>query len=211
MNGSSHQERKAHWDAAWLGKPSAETSWFQAVPERSLQMIRDSGIGKDEPLIDVGGGASKLVDHLLDAGFSDLTVLDISTHALSQARDRLGSRADSVDWVTTDVTEYRSAGRFRLWHDRAVFHFLTDETDRQSYVDTLRRHLLPGAQLIIATFAPEGPMKCSGLEVERYDAEKLGRELGAAFQLREERFESHFTPWRSEQLFGYFRYEKTDL
>lgn len=165
-------------------------------------------MGKDAGVIDVGGGASVLVDFLLDAGFSKLAVLDISAAALEHARRRLGKRADSVEWLEADVTTFQPARQFGLWHDRAVFHFLTDEVDRQKYVQALKRTLTLGGQVVIATFALDGPPKCSGLEVARYDAASICAELGAEFRLVEQASETHTTPWETEQKFGYFRFAR---
>lgn len=201
-------DRKAHWDAAYTEKRAEETSWHQAVPTASLEMIAQSETGRESALIDVGGGASRLVGHLLVRGYRDLTVLDISAEALRQARDYLGNRASSVRWEVADITRFETDRRFALWHDRAVFHFLTRADDRSSYVDRLDRFLEPGGQAIIAAFALDGPSRCSGLDIVRYDAERLAAELGAGFILEEERRETHLTPAGGEQRFGFYRYRK---
>ena len=199
---------KEHWNKVYQTKAPDDVSWVQTPPATSLKLIRASGVGKNAGIIDVGGGASVLVDFLLDAGFSKLAVLDISAAALEHARRRLGKRADSVEWLEADVTTFQSARQFGLWHDRAVFHFLTDQADRQKYAQTLKRTLTPGGQVVIATFALDGPPKCSGLEVARYDAASIGAELGAEFQLVEQASETHTTPWQTEQKFGYFRFAR---
>jgi SAM-dependent methyltransferase len=198
--------RKEHWNQVYLTKAPDDVSWFQTRPATSLRLIEACGISRDEGLIDVGGGASVLVDFLLDAGFANLAVLDISAAALDYAKNRLGARADAVDWLATDVTEFISPRRFALWHDRAVFHFLTDKTDRQKYVEAMKRTLNADGHAIIATFAIDGPEKCSGLQICRYDAPALCAELGAAFQLLEQVNETHVTPWSTEQRFSYFRF-----
>jgi ubiquinone/menaquinone biosynthesis C-methylase UbiE len=180
-------------------------SWFQARPAISLKLIQACGVAKEQPVIDVGGGASVLVDFLLDAGFQRLAVLDISGAALDQAQRRLGARASAVEWFEADVTEFKPPHRFALWHDRAAFHFLTDKTDRRKYVDTLTRTLLPDGHIIIATFAIDGPLRCSGLDVVRYDARSICAELGASFRSLEQTDETHVTPWSTEQKFSYFR------
>jgi SAM-dependent methyltransferase len=172
----------------------------------SLRLIDASGVGKDEGVLDVGGGASVLVDCLLDAGFRRLAVLDISAAALAQARQRLGGRASEVEWFETDVTGFQPARRYGLWHDRALFHFLTDPADRSKYVQTLIRTLVPGGHILIATFAIDGPHKCSGLDVIRYDAGSIISELGAEFQLVEQVDETHVTPWHTQQKFSYFHF-----
>lgn len=198
--------RKNHWNQVYQTKAPDNVSWFQTRPAISLKLIESSGVGKDAGVIDVGGGASVLVDFLLDAGFSKLAVLDLSAAALEHARRRLRKRADSVEWLEADVTTFQPARQFGLWHDRAVFHFLTAKVDRQKYVQTLKRTLTPGGQVVIATFAMEGPHKCSGLEVARYDAASICAELGAELQLVEEASETHTTPWQTEQKFSYFRF-----
>jgi SAM-dependent methyltransferase len=199
-------ERKRHWEEVYRSKPAVETSWYQAEPGTSLAMIRGAGAGPDQGLIDVGGGASLLVDHLLQLGFRDLTVLDLSAEALEQARRRLGASAQGIQWIVADITEYEPDRDFEVWHDRAAFHFLTDPSDRQRYVAVLRSALRPGGQAIIAAFAPDGPERCSGLEIVRYDADAIGAILGDAFHLLEERRETHRTPVGREQRFAFFRF-----
>lgn len=201
--------RKEHWEQVYQTKATDDVSWFQTHPTVSLQLIEASGVGQDAGIIDVGGGASVLVDCLLDAGYHQLAVLDISAAALEHARHRLGKRAGTVEWLEADVTTFQPARRFGLWHDRAVFHFLTDKVDRQKYVETLKRALTPGGQTVIASFAIDGPLKCSGLEVARYDAAAIRAELGAGFQLVEQVSETHTTPWATEQKFSYFRFKRS--
>lgn len=203
--------RKDHWEQVYQTKAPDDVSWFQTQPAISLKLIESSGVGKDAGIIDVGGGSSVLVDFLLDAGFSKLAVLDISAAALEHARQRLGRRASSVEWCETDVTTFNPPHRFGLWHDRAVFHFLTDKADRQKYVETLKRTLTPGGHVVIATFAIDGPQKCSGLDVARYDAPSICAELGAEFQVVEQASETHTTPWQTEQKFGYFRFARKNV
>jgi SAM-dependent methyltransferase len=152
-----------------------------------------------------------LVDFLLDAGFSRMAVLDISAAALEHARLRLGKRANSVEWLEADVTTFRPGRRFGLWHDRAVFHFLTGKTDRQKYVETLKRTLIPRGHVILATFAIDGPPKCSGLDVSRYDAVGMRAEFGGEFQLLEQLDETHVTPWNTAQKFSYFHFVRKPL
>lgn len=200
--------RKEHWNQVYQTKAPDDVSWFQTRPAISLNLVEAAGIGKDEGIIDVGGGASILVDFLLDAGFTKLAVLDISAAALEHAKQRLGARAGSVEWVEADVTGFNPSRRFNLWHDRAVFHFLTDKADRQKYVQTLKRTLTPDGHVIIATFAIDGPVKCSGLDVARHEARSICAELGAGFQLMEQLDETHVTPWSSEQKFSYFRFAR---
>jgi len=202
--------RQEHWEKVYAGKAPETVSWYQPRPAVSLELVAAAGIRLQDPVIDVGGGASTFVDCLLDAGFSAVTVLDLSAEALASARARLGARAEQVQWLHEDVTRFHPATRFALWHDRAVFHFLVDAADRAAYVDSLRRSLAPDGTVIIATFALDGPDKCSGLPVLRYDEASLRRELGQGFELLEARRETHLTPWRSEQRFLYacFRHVK---
>ena len=183
-----------------------EVSWYQKEPTLSLQLIRNTRIANDAPIIDVGGGASLLVDGLCERGFTRLAVLDISPQALAYARERLGDKAQRVEWYEADITTFVPPHRFILWHDRAVFHFLTDQSDRTRYVEVLKRTLEPGGHLLLAAFALDGPTRCSGLEIVQYDAAKLGRELGGEFRLVEERGETHVTPTGKQQKFAYFRF-----
>jgi SAM-dependent methyltransferase len=201
-------DAKSHWESIYTSRAPTELSWYQARPLLSLQLIRATGIGKDQPIIDVGGGDSVLVDCLLEAGYTRLAVLDISAAALARARQRLGPRAASVQWLEADVTGFRPPHSFALWHDRAAFHFLTEASDRQRYVRVLREALLPGGHLIIATFAPQAPPRCSGLDVVRYDAAKLCAELGEDFELAESCEETHRTPWQTTQQFLYCRFRR---
>lgn len=196
--------RREHWDQAYQAKGPQGVSWFQQRPDVSLALISQAGIHKAAGVIDVGGGASTLVDHLLTAGYTHLVVLDVSPLALAEARARLGARAADVEWIEQDVTTFRPARRLGLWHDRAVFHFLTAPEDRQLYVQSMRRTIEPGGAAIIATFAMDGPSKCSGLDVVRYDEKAMLAELGGEFALQEVRREVHRTPWNSEQRFVYF-------
>lgn len=201
-------EAKEHWEQVYRTKATNDVSWYQARPEVSLKLIEACGVGKDQAIVDVGGGASVLVDFLLGAGFTRLAVLDISGAALEHARQRLGARAGQVEWVEADVTRFDPARRFDLWHDRAVFHFLTDKADRERYVEALKRSLSAEGRVIIATFALDGPSRCSGLEVARYDARLICAELGSEFKLVEEVGDIHLTPWSTEQRFGYFRFRR---
>ncbi len=198
--------RTEHWNQIYQTNAPDDVSWFQTRPDNSLKLIEASGITKDQLVVDVGGGASVLVDFLLDAGYKRLAVLDISAAALALARQRLNARAGNVEWFEADITEFNPPRQFNLWHDRAVFHFLTDEADRQKYVQTLKRMLTPEGHVIIATFATDGPSKCSGLAVARYNAPAISAELGEAFQLLEQVDETHVTPWRTPQTFSYFRF-----
>ena len=196
-------DRKQHWEEVYRQKAEDAVSWFQVHPDISLELIRAAGLQPSDPLIDVGGGASRLVDHLLGEGYRDLTVLDISEAALERAGARLGPRALEVQWLVADVTRWHPERRYRLWHDRAVFHFLTEAADRAAYVANLRAALGDGGRALIASFAPDGPERCSGLPVRRYAPESLATELGPEFRLAEHRAEQHITPAGRVQSFQY--------
>ena len=200
--------RKTHWENVYQDKAPLSVSWHQEEPVLSLQLIRHSSVSLDSPIIDVGGGASLLVDCLCDEGYSRVAVLDISSHALRYARERLGDNANKVEWYENDVTSFKAPHPFSVWHDRAVFHFLTEASDRKEYVKNLKRTLEPGGYLIIAAFAQGGPLKCSGLDIVQYDADKLVSEIGNEFELVEELNEVHITPDNKEQKFIYFRLRK---
>jgi 2-polyprenyl-3-methyl-5-hydroxy-6-metoxy-1,4-benzoquinol methylase len=202
-------DRKQHWTDVYQQKAADDVSWYQPRPKLSLEMIQATGVGKDAGVIDVGAGASMLVDCLLEDGYWSLGVFDISGPALSQARARLGERGADVEWFEGDVTSFEPPHRFAVRHDRALFHFLTEPSDRRAYVSTLQRTLQPAGHVIIATFALDGPPKCSGLPVLRYDEASIEAELGDNFVLRESRRETHTTPWQTEQRFSYFRFQET--
>ena len=201
-------ERKAHWEKIYREKNEDQTSWFQPSPETSLALIEATGEMPQAPLIDVGGGTSRLVDHLLETGWQDLTVLDISGAALETTRRRLGERAERVRWLEGDLLESKLPGPWRIWHDRAVFHFLVEPADRKRYLAQLSTNLAPGGHCIIATFAPGGPEACSGLPVQRYSPEALAETLGPEFHLEQSLGEQHHTPAGKVQSFVYchFRY-----
>jgi ubiquinone/menaquinone biosynthesis C-methylase UbiE len=197
-------DAKAHWEHIYATKAPMQISWHQEHPHCSLRFIQRTGIQPTDPIIDVGGGTSTLVDDLLVAGFLVVTVLDISATALQLARQRLGASADNVTWIEADITQAALPQHtYAVWHDRAVFHFLTQPVDRQRYIDTLRHAIRPGGHVIMATFAPEGPQQCSGLNVLRYSPESLHRAFGDGFDLVDSVSETHHTPWGAEQKFVY--------
>ncbi|MBV9287221.1 MAG: class I SAM-dependent methyltransferase [Hyphomicrobiales bacterium] len=198
------ENREAHWERVYAGRGEREVSWFQENPQPSLDLIAAAGATAATAIIDVGGGASRLVDALLKQGFRAVTVLDVSASALAATRARLGEAADLASWVVADVTAWRPApGAYDLWHDRAAFHFLTDEPDRAAYVARMTEAVKPGGQAIIATFALDGPERCSGLTVARYDGQSLARTLGPAFVLIETRADEHRTPGGALQRFQF--------
>ena len=205
----SDASRKAHWETVYTTKAENEVSWFEDSPALSLELIDLVRPARDAAIIDIGGGASRLVDRLLACGFGRVTVLDISAAALDAAKVRLGERAGEVQWIAADVTRWDPAQTFDIWHDRAAFHFLVDPADRAAYIARLAQALARDGHAIIGTFAIDGPEKCSGLPVRRYDPADLARELGAGFALLHSRRHDHTTPWKSEQRFQFCVFRRT--
>jgi ubiquinone/menaquinone biosynthesis C-methylase UbiE len=196
--------RERHWESIYRTRPPTEVSWYQPEARVSLELISRVAPQLDEPVLDVGGGASTLVDGLLACGYKDVTVLDLAAAALERAQDRLGERAARVRWIVADVLEAPlPAASCAVWHDRAVFHFLTDARDRARYVAQVQRVVRPGGHVIVASFGPEGPARCSGLEVVRYSPDGLHAEFGPAFRLLESTTENHRTPTGIVQPFVY--------
>ena len=189
-------------------KGESEVSWFEESPTISLDLIRATGESTDAAIIDIGGGASRLVDALVDAGFHSITVLDLSGTALETSKGRLGARGTDVDWVIADVTTWQLPRAYDIWHDRAVFHFLIDPDDQAAYVECLRKAVRPGGHVIIGTFALDGPERCSGLPVVRHDAASLGQMLGNSFALVESRRHNHRTPGGAIQRFQFSRFQR---
>jgi trans-aconitate methyltransferase len=198
----------AHWQAVYTTKAENEVSWFQDNPAISLRLIADANASADSRIIDIGGGASRLVDALVARGFRRLSVLDISAAALAAAKARLGEASANVDWIVADVTTWQPKQTYDIWHDRAAFHFLTEPADRDAYVERLTSALVPGGQAIIGTFALQGPEKCSGLFVQRYDPTTLADVLGSAFALADSCTEAHRTPWGAVQHFQFSRFRR---
>lgn len=197
-------DRKAHWERVYREKSPQIVSWYQAEPASSLALVRDAVPSPEARIIDVGGGASMLVDRLLDAGYQNLAVLDLADAALAHTRQRLGARAEEIEWFGEDVTSFQAPHPFDLWHDRAVFHFLTEEEEQIRYRETLLRTLAPGGHLILATFAVGGPDRCSGLEVAQYNTERILSLFGDDFDPVRMFEETHVTPGRMTQRFAYF-------
>ena len=200
--------RKKHWDEIYTSRQTDEVSWYQREPKVSLDLIGLTKIGPHARIIDVGGGASSLVDEFLKRGFKNLTVLDISPVALAHTKQRLEQKAAHVGWIEANITEVAFSDKFDLWHDRAVFHFLTGDEDRQKYIRNLNSALSLGGHLILASFASDGPPKCSGLEVERYEPETLRAEVGNSFELVKSVKEVHITPAKKDQRFIYCLFKK---
>lgn len=198
-------EISSHWEKVYQTNHPRAVSWFQQEPAISMQLIQNSSVKMTDPIIDVGGGASTLVDCLESRGYANLAVLDISSAAIELSRERLGAASSRITWHTADITTFEPPNTYCLWHDRAVFHFLTKRSERRKYVEVLERSVPSNGHVIIATFSVGGPEKCSGLKIVQYDAPKLLAALGDDFQLIEEVGEIHLTPQGREQKFSYFR------
>ena len=203
-------DRRGHWDGVYESKAAESLTWYQARPETSLRLIESAGLDIDARILDVGGGTSTLVDSLLDLGYVNLGVLDVSPVVLQRVRRRLGSRGGRIEWLEADVTRFESAHPWDLWHDRAVLHFLTDPEDVAAYRRSMLRALASGGQAVIATFGPDGPQKCSGLEARRYDSESLLKALGPEMQLIESELEEHVTPKDATQQFLFCRFRRIE-
>lgn len=196
--------RQDHWDTVYASKDPAAVSWYRPQLEQSLRWIDGCALDPSAHLVDIGGGASTLVDDLLQRGFERLAVLDLSARALERSQARLGARAEAVRWIVGDATaRWFDDASVDLWHDRAVFHFLTAPEDRDAYLEQVRRVVRTGGYALLATFAPDGPERCSGLPVVRYAPDALAAALGAGFTLLDSAHEVHQTPWGSAQSFTY--------
>jgi SAM-dependent methyltransferase len=200
--------RQAHWENVYTTKNEKEVSWFEESPTISLDLIRATKVNLDAPIIDIGGGASRLVDALIDNGFEAITVLDLSKKALASAKARLGAHGAKVRWIVDDVTTWEPSETYDVWHDRAAFHFLTEPNDRAAYAERVSRAVRRGGHVIIGTFAPDGPERCSGLQVVRHDAVSLSEMLGSAFEQIESRRHDHQTPMGATQRFQFSRFRR---
>jgi 2-polyprenyl-3-methyl-5-hydroxy-6-metoxy-1,4-benzoquinol methylase len=200
--------RRGHWEGVYTAKGEDEVSWFQETPELSLELLRLIGATPSSAVIDIGGGASRLVDSLLAQGFVNVTVLDLSATALETARARLGDKASKVKWIVADVTRWQPSETYDVWHDRAAFHFLTAPGGQAAYVKALTQALRRGGHAIIGTFALDGPEKCSGLPVQRHDSGSIGALLGSEFVLIDSRRHEHTTPWKSVQRFQFSAFRR---
>lgn len=204
-------DRPEHWNRVYAEKDVTSVSWFQSEPRPSLRALDRFGAKPTFSIIDVGGGASSLVDALLARGWRDITVLDIASSALDRTKARLGDAADCIEWEVADVTRWGPTRQYDVWHDRAVFHFLVEAEQRAAYRKALTKGLAPGGLVVVATFALDGPERCSGLQVERYDADKLARELGSSLELIEAWREEHVTPWGAIQAFTWCAFRARDV
>ena len=191
-----------HWERVYTTKQPTEVSWYQQYPKRSLELIHAVALEHNVSIIDVGGGASTLIDELMKE-YSDLTVLDISETALSCSKSRLGRNAEKVSWIIADITKWKPTRTWKIWHDRAVFHFMTETTQQSAYIEAMSEATIPGTFCIISSFALDGPDRCSGLPVQRYSPETLAARLGKNFELVRQETEDHKTPWSSTQNFEF--------
>ena len=201
--------KKLHWETVYQSKSDEQVSWYREHLDNSVRLILNTDVGKDAAIIDVGGGSSTLADDLLENGFVDVSVLDISAKALEKSKARLGKKSASVEWIEADVTDANlPKNHYDVWHDRAVFHFLTDENDRKKYVELVMRSLKVGGHIIVASFGLNGPQKCSGLDVVRYSPETMHSEFGNEFKLVKSMTETHHTPFDTSQEFIYCYFRK---
>jgi ubiquinone/menaquinone biosynthesis C-methylase UbiE len=196
-------DRQSHWQTVYLTKGEQQVSWSQADPQPSLRLIESVAASRNVSVIDIGGGASRLVDALLQDGFHAVTVLDLSEAALRAASERVGTAETAVRWIAADAAIWQPQQAFDIWHDRAAFHFLVEECDRTAYLDRLHRGVRAGGHAVIGTFALDGPEKCSGLPVQRYDPAALSRTIGPAFELIAHEPHRHVTPWGATQSFQF--------
>jgi SAM-dependent methyltransferase len=204
----STTDRETHWENVYTTKGEAKVSWFQEAPAPSLALLGLTGAKPSSAIIDIGGGASRLVDNLLEQGFENVTVLDLSAAALASSRARLGGRGNRVKWIVADATEWQPSEIYDVWHDRAAFHFLTGKKEQNAYIRHLKQALRVGGHVIIGTFALDGPEKCSGLPVARHSAESLAALLGTDFALVDSRRHEHSTPWGAMQKFQFSTFRR---
>ncbi|WP_437362740.1 class I SAM-dependent methyltransferase [Olivibacter jilunii] len=198
--------KKQHWETVYETKGPEQVSWTQEVPKTPLDFIHSFGVDKTARIIDIGGGDSKLVDHLLDSGYENITVLDISAKALDRAKVRLGDKAEKVKWVVSDITEFEPETAFDIWHDRATFHFLTTKEQVAKYLDIARQRV--NGYMTIGTFSTNGPTKCSGLDIQQYDEQTLTAELENGFDKLKCITEDHTTPFNTKQNFLFCSFKR---
>lgn len=201
-------DSKVHWEDVWTRKKSNEVSWHQKEPQTSLDLILSTNPSKDVHIIDVGGGDSILVDKLLELGFKNITVLDISANALKKAKERLGQKADVVNWIESDIMDFDSEERYDIWHDRALLHFLTSEKNIQNYRELIRKHVKSGGYLVISCFSTKGPKMCSGLDTMQYSEESIKKLFSGEFEHIKSFEEEHMTPRQTSQIFIYNIFKK---
>ncbi len=202
--------RKEHWDNIYQNKQLSEVSWYQPVPQTSLDFIADYNLSKNSKIIDIGGEDSFLVDHLLAFGYQDITVLDISELAIDRAKKRLGADADKVRWIASDVTEFHSTEQYDFWHDRATFHFLTDQNDIHRYINTANQSINPTGYMMVGTFSENGPKKCSGIDIKQYSETSLADQMQEHFEKILCSYTNHLTPSGTIQNFVFCAFRKSE-
>lgn len=200
---------KTHWETVYSTKSPQEVSWTQETPSTSLRLITEMNLSKNISIIDIGGGDSKLVDYLLEEGYSDLTVLDISENAINRAKSRLGDKSNQVTWIVADINNFTPQKKYGIWHDRAVFHFITDNSEVQRYVDLVSNYTTE--LFIVGTFSKNGPLKCSGLAIKQYNQKEITKKFGGSFQLISSLYEDHITPFNTLQNFTFASLKKIIL
>lgn len=201
-------DRKKHWETIYDTKAVNEVSWYQPLPKTSLDFIQGNTVTKDDAIIDIGGGDSFLVDHLLDLGYTNVTVLDISKNAIERAKKRLENKAEKVKWIVNDITHFEPIEKYAIWHDRAVFHFLTNASDIEKYQQITSSAIAENGKMLIGTFSESGPKKCSGIEIKQYSANVLEETFKKDFKAVECFFENHTTPFDTIQNFVFCSFEK---
>ena len=200
--------RKNHWETIYDTKALNEVSWYQPLPKTSLDFIESNALTKDAAIIDIGGGDSFLADHLLELGYTNITVLDISEKAINRAKKRLGDKAENVKWIVSDITLFNPTEKYAVWHDRAVFHFLTDTSDIEKNKQIAASAIADNGKMLIGTFSESGPKKCSGIEIKQYSANLLQETFKTDFKVIECFFENHTTPFDTIQNFVFCSFEK---
>ena len=203
-------DRKKHWETIYQTKELKDVSWFQPNPETSLDFFKQFNVSLNAKIIDVGGGDSFLVDHLLELGYTDITVLDISEAAIERAKDRLGEKANQVKWIIEDAAKFHPTEIYDFWHDRAAFHFLTDENEISNYLETAQKFINPNGVLVIGTFSEQGPTKCSGIEIKQYSENTMTERLKKYFDKIKCITVDHKTPFETIQNFVFCSFKKTD-
>lgn len=209
MKNSENEGCKNHWENVYETKNSNEVSWTQEIPETSLELIQNAAADKTSKIIDIGGGDGTLIDFLLERGFESLSILDISSKVLQKAKKRLGSKAEHVQFITSDIREFETEATYEIWHDRATFHFLTEENDIKKYVDIVKNAV--SHTMIIGAFSFEGPQKCSGLPIVQYDAERLQNVFLEDFELIRSFKQNHITPFNTVQNFIFCQFKKKKI
>ncbi|HET6992068.1 MAG TPA: class I SAM-dependent methyltransferase [Bacteroidia bacterium] len=200
--------KKEHWENIYATKQADEVSWFQVYPKTSMEFVRLFKLGKDAKIIDIGGGDSHFVDSLIEEGFTNITVLDISANAIARAKKRLGEKAKLVHWIVSDVTEFVPAEHYDFWHDRAAFHFLLSEELADKYVEIAKKGIAPNGFLVLGTFSESGPEKCSGLKIHQYSEQSMSRKFENGFKRIKCISEDHLTPFNTTQNFLFCSFQR---